>query len=143
MNIIHYIIYLSYTGGMFMSDNEFEQDLKAIEESEKPDSLTMEIFRELKEQNKKFDNHIKEQHKMMKIQWVIITILFVVAIGVVAGLTVYHDYQWSQFDTISVDTKQGGNASYIGGNGDVNNYGEDSSPQEEVNKQEKIKGNND
>jgi hypothetical protein len=97
---------------------DFEEDLNAVKETEQPDGLAMELLRELKEQNK-----IAEKHNLRLFIIIIILIVFLV------GLSAYHEYQWSQFDTISVDTKTGGNASYIGGNGDVNNYGEDSSTQ--------------
>ena len=96
---------------------DFEEDLNAVKETEQPDGLAMELLRELKEQNK-----IAEKHNLRLFIIIIVLIVFLV------GLSAYHEYQWSQFETISVDTKAGGNASYIGGNGDVNN-GEDSSTQ--------------
>lgn len=54
-------------------------------------------------------------------------IIFLICVILVQGL--YHTYKWSEFDTVIVDSKDGGNASYIGNNGDVNNYGESSSTQ--------------
>lgn len=78
--------------------------------------LAMELLAELK-------NTIKKQ-------WILIVILIVL----LAGTNIYHIYQWSQFDTVVVDSGDGGNAGYIGNDGDINNYGEGSSPQEETEK---------
>lgn len=68
-------------------------------------------------------------------QWILIIILIIL----LAGTNVYHIYQWAQFDTVVVDSGDGGNAGYIGNNGDVNNYGKGSSPQEKEGK-ETVKG---
>lgn len=65
--------------------------------------------------------------KIILIQWIIIGIL--IALNAAQGI--YHDYKWSQFDTISVDGGDGGNAGYVGNDGDVNNYGEGGSTQKE------------
>lgn len=93
-----------------------------IEKEEK--GLAMELLAELK-------NTIKKQ-------WILIVILIVL----LAGTNIYHIYQWSQFDTVVVDSGDGGNAGYIGNDGDINNYGEGSSPQEETKKQQsETKGN--
>lgn len=93
-----------------------------VEKEEK--GLAMELLAELK-------NTIKKQ-------WVLIVILIVL----LAGTNIYHIYQWSQFDTVVVDSGDGGNAGYIGNDGDINNYGEGSSPQEETKKQQsETKGN--
>lgn len=81
-----------------------------IEKEER--GLAMELLSELK-------NTIRKQ-------WILIVILIVL----LAGTNVYHIYQWAQFDTIVVDSGDGGNAGYVGNDGDVNNYGKDSSPQE-------------
>lgn len=109
--------------------SEFEQDIKAVEEVDKPDGIALELLKELKEQNKISDKH------NVRLIWII-----GILIAFITGISIFHEYQWSQFDKVVVDTQQGGNASYIGGDGDVNNYGEDSSTQEKVNKQEKSKG---
>ena len=92
-----------------------DEDLRAVQETEQPDSLSMELLRELKEQNKIADRH---NFRLL--------IIVVVLITSIVGISVYHEWLWSKFDTVVVDTKAGGNASYIGGNGDVNN-GESSS----------------
>lgn len=92
-----------------------DEDLRAVQETEQPDSLSMELLRELKEQNKIADRH---NFRLL--------IIVVVLIASIVGISVYHEWLWSKFDTVVVDTKSGGNASYIGGNGDVNN-GESSS----------------
>ncbi len=82
---------------------------------EKEDTgIAMELLGELK-------NTIRKQ-------WILIVILIVL----LAGTNIYHIYQWSQFDTVIVDSGEGGNANYIGNDGDVNNYGEGSSPQEKT-----------
>lgn len=65
-------------------------------------------------------------------QWILIVVLIVL----LAGTNIYHIYQWSQFDTVVVDSGEGGNAGYIGNDGDINNYGEGSSPQEKTEKQQ-------
>lgn len=88
-------------------------DNKDLQEKNE-DNFTTELFKEFK--------------KVLKFQWVLIVIL----IAVIFGLSIYHEYQWAQFDAIVVDS-DGGNANYVGNDGDVNNYGEDSSPQEEIN----------
>lgn len=69
-------------------------------------------------------------------QWILIVILVVL----LAGTNIYHIWQWSQFDTAVVDSGDGGNAGYIGNDGDVNNYGESSGPQKEEREKE-VKGN--
>lgn len=84
-------------------DNVSEKEEKGI---------AMELLGELK-------NTIRKQ-------WILIVILIVL----LAGTNIYHIWQWSQFDTIVVDSGDGGNAGYVGNDGDVNNYGEGSSPQE-------------
>ena len=72
-------------------------------------------------------------------QWILIAILIVL----LAGTNIYHIWQWSQFDTVIVDSGDGGNAGYVGNDGDVNNYGEGSSPQkEESEKGTETKGQN-
>lgn len=68
-------------------------------------------------------------------QWILIVILTVL----LAGTNIYHIYQWSQFDTVVIDSGDGGNAGYIGNDGDINNYGEGSSPQKEEG-QEAVEG---
>lgn len=54
-------------------------------------------------------------------------IIFLICIILVQGL--YHTYKWSEFDSVVVDSKDGGNANYIGNDGDIN-YGESGSSQE-------------
>lgn len=68
--------------------------------------------------------------KIMKRFIVIEFIIVVLLILAIVGQGIYHDYKWSEFDSVIVDSKDGGNANYIGNDGDVNNYGEDSSSQE-------------
>lgn len=68
-----------------------------------------------------------ELQNTIRKQWILIVILIIL----LAGTNIYHIYQWSQFETVVVDSGDGGNAGYIGNDGDVNNYGEGSSPQKE------------
>lgn len=90
---------------------------------EKEDTgIAMELLGELK-------NTIRKQ-------WIMIVILIVL----LAGTNIYHIYQWSQFDTVVVDSGDGGNAGYVGNDGDVNNYGEGSGTQKEEGK-ETVEGN--
>lgn len=86
--------------------------------------IAMELLGELK-------NTIRKQ-------WILIVVLIVI----LAGTNIYHIYQWSQFDTIVVDSGDGGNAGYIGNDGDINNYGEGSSPKEEE-REKGVQGNQD
>ncbi len=78
---------------------------------------------------------LQETKKTIKKQWILIIVLIVL----LAATNVYHIYQWSQYDTITVDSNDGGNANYIGNDGDVNNYGEDSSAQEKEVEQSEVK----
>jgi hypothetical protein len=94
---------------------DFEEDLNAVKETEQPDGLAMELLRELKEQNKISDKH------NIRLVWIIVGVILCLV-----GLSVYHEYQWSQYDKVVVDSKDGGNANYIGRDGDVHN-GESSS----------------
>lgn len=75
--------------------------------------ITMEIFSELK--------------KTILFQWIVIGVLILL----LAVTNIYHIYQWSQFDTIVVDSGDGGTANYIGNDGDIHNYGEGDSAKEE------------
>lgn len=70
-----------------------------------PESLASEMYRELKKAN---------QFKTKLIGWLCaIIVILIAAMGV---LSWYHIYQWSQFDTVVVDTGEGGgNANYVQG----------------------------
>lgn len=98
--------------------DEFEQ--KAVERHE---NLATELLSELK--------------RTIKLQWTLIVILIVL----LAGTNIYHIYEWSQFDTVVVDSKDGGNASYIGNDGDVNNYGTGYSAETQADQQAEVEGN--
>lgn len=54
-------------------------------------------------------------------------IIFLICVILAQGL--YHIYKWSEFDTVVVDSENGGNANYIGNDGDITN-GESGSTQE-------------
>lgn len=96
-----------------MADNMDLKEKVSEREEKEEKGIAIELFSILK--------------KVILIQWIIIGIL--IALNAVQGI--YHDYKWSQFDTISVDGGDGGNAGYVGNDGDVNNYGEGGSSQEE------------
>lgn len=57
-------------------------------------------------------------------------IIILILLGIILVQGLYHEYQWSQFDTIVVDGGEGGDANYIGNDGDINNYGEGNGTQE-------------
>jgi len=59
--------------------------------------------------------------------------IIIILIILMAVQAIYHDYKWSQFDTVVLDSETG-NASYIGNDGDIN-YGKSSSSQEEETEQ--------
>ena len=100
---------------------EIDSFVEVVEMEEK--GLVMEVFSELK--------------TIIKFQFVLIVIL----ISAIIGQHFYHIYQWSQFDNVIVDSTDGGNANYIGNDGDIANYGEGGSAQKEEEQQEKIKRN--
>lgn len=60
-------------------------------------------------------------------------ILVAVLVAALALTNVYHIYQWSQFETVVVDSGEGdGNANYVNGDNTGGIYnGEGSGPQEE------------
>lgn len=93
-----------------MADN---MDLKENVSEQEEKGIAMELLGELK-------NTIRKQ-------WILIVVLIIL----LAGTSIYHIYQWSQFETVVVDSGDGGNAGYVGNDGDVNNYGESSSTQKE------------
>lgn len=95
-------------------DNVKEKENSVTEDK----GIAMELLGELK-------NTIRKQ-------WILIVVLIVL----LAGTNIYHIYQWSQFDTVVVDSGEGGNAGYIGNDGDINNYGEGGSSQEKTEKQQ-------
>lgn len=100
--------------------DDFEQ--KAVERHE---SLATELLGELK--------------RTIRLQWALIVVLIVL----LAGTNIYHIYEWSQFDTIVVDSQDGGNASYIGNDGDVNNYGTSYGTETEEKQPAEVEGNAD
>lgn len=71
---------------------------------------------------------IEDQKNDKKFYKIIILILMIIILA--QGL--YHEYQWSQFDTIVVDGGEGGDANYIGNDGDINNYGEGNGTQKKT-----------
>lgn len=54
-----------------------------------------------------------DQFKMKVIIGLLIALLISIAGNIAQGI--YHDWKWSQFDTVVVDSGDGGNANYVGG----------------------------
>lgn len=83
-----------------------------------------------------------EMLKNLKQSYALLFRLFVGALVVIAleaawlvAQSIYHVYQWSQFDTIIVDSEDGGNANYVGGDNSGGIYnGENSSTAQEKHK---------
>lgn len=59
-------------------------------------------------------------------------VIILILMFIILAQGIYHEYQWSQFDTIVVDGGEGGDANYIGNDGDINNYGESNGTQEKT-----------
>ena len=104
------------------------------EMAEKTVPLAAEIYQDLKKANQ-----FKER--------LICCLLIVIGalVFALAATNIYHIYQWSQFETVVVDSGDGyGNANYVYGENSGGIYnGADSSSSEEDYKQEKIQGNAD
>lgn len=87
-------------------------DTKENGNSKEEKGLATEIFGMLK--------------RVLFFQWIVIGVL----IAIITAQSFYHDYKWSEFEAVVVDSGEGGYANYIGNDGDIN-YGESSSAQEE------------
>lgn len=74
----------------------------------------------------------KKDKKFYKIMIFVLIGIIVLQSGYILAQSIYHDYKWSEFDTIVVDGGEGGDANYIGNDGDINNYGEGDSTQEKT-----------
>ena len=88
-----------------------------------PETLASEMYRELKRANQFKEKII-----------IALSVAVVVLLLGMAGLSWYHIHQWSQFDTVVVDTGEGGgNANYVQGDnqGGIFNNGEGSSQEAE------------
>lgn len=107
-----------------------DEDVKAVQECDNPGGIALELLRELKSQNEISDKHNKR-----------LTCIIIILILLLSGISIFHEYQWSKFDTIVVESKDGGNASYIGRDGDVHNNGKNSNDKKETGKEEEIEGN--
>lgn len=107
-----------------MDDNELitDEDIKAVEELDNPGGIALELLKELKEDNKR------------------LFAIIIIAIAFIGVLSIYHEYLWSKYDTVVVDSQEGGYANYIGNDGDIT-YGEDSSTEKEKVKQQQTEGN--
>lgn len=103
-------------------NKQIEEELKKLPDDEQ-EGIALMVFKEMRRQ---FDR---------------VTKLLLLAMIIIAVMAIYHEYQWSQFDSVIVNTEQGGNANYIGQDGDVNNYGESGSTETKSDKQSEIKGN--
>lgn len=58
---------------------------------------------------------LKENNKFLRRVIVGLLIVIGILIGVICAQHFYHIYQWSQFDTIVVDSGEGGNANLVQG----------------------------
>lgn len=98
-----------------------------------PETLAAEMYRELKRANK-FKNRI--------IIWLCgIIAALVLALALVSW---YHVYQWSQFDTVVVDTGEGGgNANYVQGDNQGGIFNGEGYSQETESGQGQIQGDAD
>ncbi len=98
-----------------------------------------ELEEKIAEQHENLASELLHEVKaVIKLQWILIAILVVL----LAATNIYHIYQWSQFDTVVVDSGAGdGNANYVGGDnaGGIFN-GESSSAETQEIQQEEIKG---
>lgn len=90
-----------------MSDNEFEQDIKAVEEVDNPGGIALELLKELKEQNDRMNK---------------ITKGLIIAIVLVVGGFLLFMYQYD-YGSYSQDG-DGYNNINTGTQGDVNNGAE-------------------
>ena len=75
-----------------------------------------------------------QKHDQFKMR-VIIGLLIALLISIVGNIAqgIYHDWKWSQFDTVVVDSGDGGNANYVGGENTGGIYnGEGYGPEEEI-----------
>lgn len=85
----------------------------------KPSSVPYSVFGDLKELS---NRTIKRLWILLIISWVII--LFIV--GICTYERLQYDYSSETTETVTVDGKDGGNANYIGNNGDIINGESDS-----------------
>jgi len=86
--------------------------------------LASEMYEDLKETNLFL-------RKMLIAAFIVIGILIIA----LAGTNIYHIYQWSQFDTVVVDSGEGGNANLVQGDNTGGIYnGESSSASQEEGK---------
>ena len=61
---------------------------------------------------------------------VIVLVVLLLVASNLAWLYVWQQYDWvSEDESIDISTRGGGNASYIGNDGDINNYGDGTSAQ--------------
>lgn len=85
--------------------------------------LASEMYEDLKQANK---------FKEKVIVWLLgVIVLLVIAL---AGTNIYHIYEWSQFDTVVVDSGEGGNANYVQGDntgGIYNGEGSSQTPEDQ------------
>lgn len=90
---------------------------------EKMEPLASEMYKDLQKH---------DAFKMKVISWLVVALVVSVLGNIGQGL--YHDWKWSQFDTIVVDSGDGsGNANYVQGDnsgGIYNGEGYSTPPQE-------------
>ena len=110
--------------------NEANEATKDLEELARPEGLALEILQELKDQNNRIHETNKKLISAIKVSFVVTGIL-------VIAFLVY----LCMFDTVVIDSG-GGYASYIGNDGDVNNYGENSGQTEKDRETKESNGKN-
>ena len=71
---------------------------------EKNEPLASEMYKDLQKHDK---------FKGKVIAWLVAALIISVFGNIIQS--VYHDWKWSQFDTVVVDSGDGGNANYVGG----------------------------
>lgn len=107
-----------------MADN---MDLKKNIPEQEEKGIAMEILGELKRQNERLEGFNK---RIIAILIVVLCLWFSTIGGFVWYLSQY------EFTSYTVDSKDGGNANFIGNDGDINNYGESEGNQKNEKEQE-------
>lgn len=81
-----------------------------------------------------FEGEMARSERHIKRLWITIIVLILAIIGICTGFLIYLS-QYDVVETYQVSTEGGGNANYIGDDGDIINGKSDSNTQTEVNEQ--------
>lgn len=99
----------------------------------------------MENENKKQESELGITSELIRSQKKVISFLIAIIIILIialAGTNIYHIYEWSQFDTVVIDSKDGGNANYVGGENTGGIYnGENSGEKTQENEQTEIERN--